>query len=347
MSDRLSQNRLAIAAIALIALPIGIVIGVLIATGSDERGPVPAAVIADAVAFEYDQRRGVQLQLTWESGPSLYAPAWSGTVGSLTESRSLANGDEIARVDGVARVVAATPEPFYRILASGSTGPDVGWLHDFLNSLGFAAPNGNVMTDASVAAVSALAKQLGITGAVAAFDPAWVVWLPRTPFAMASVTLVVGAPAPPAGSAIATAPPTLTTLGLQPVDGAAFDSSLTSDYVVSVNGIDLELDADGNVPEVERTRLAESLASETPEEIQGSVRRKAPIAVWTVPTTAVSSGRGGDACVWVQRDGDYVAQLVTVVGSQAGVTYVERPSERESVLVNPADILESTECPSS
>lgn len=348
MVDRILPNRLVVSAVAIIALPIGIVIGVLAVSISGGAEPARDALVAEVTAIEYDERRGVQIQLVWEPGPTLYAPTWTGTVGAVTKARSLANGDELTRIDGIARLVATTPEPFYRSLTSGTTGRDVDWMHGFLGSLGIEVPDGDVMTDASIDAVEEYARHIGVVGDVPAFDPAWVVWLPSPQFRVSSLALVAGAPAPAPGSEIAASRATLASVVPRPLDGSALQLDSTSDYILSVAGVDLNVNAEGNVDGEGRTRLADSLGGDAPpEEVQGSIRREVSEPVWSVPTSAVSTGPTGEVCIWVERNGRYVVQPVTVVGSQAGVTYVERPSDTARILVNPADALESTACPSS
>lgn len=342
-------SRLSALAIGLVALPAGIVIGLVLAgDGADGGSEQAEPLVVLVTEFLNDERRGVQLTFTWQPGPSLYAPAWAGTVGSVAEAVQLSDGDVIAVVGGVTRLAATTPGPFYRPLGAGAMGADVGWLHEFLTSYGFSkVPGGTTATPETMNLVTELAGELGVTGEVTAFDPSWVVWLPQTPYEIASLELAPGAPAPSEGSIIATTSSSLSAVDYQTLDGGPIEFDPGTAYVLTIGDLEVSLDATGLVTPDGLMRLSSALGRTAEGEGQGTVRREEPRPVWSIPTAAISSGAAGDLCIWVERQGDYEAVPIVALSSQAGVTYVEPGDSPPMLLTNPADVLASPSCPSS
>lgn len=347
MRSAAGAGRFAIAAAVLLFLPIGIAIGAWLAAPRAAADVPPTALVVRVNVVDYDDRRGVEVTPTWAEGPSLYAPDWAGTVGRVTDATALAAGDFVASIDGVDRMAVATPEPFYRVLRLGDQGADVGWLHSLLAQLGHLADEAEseAFTAQSLEAVVALAETLGYDDDVSAFDPTWTVWLPSEPFPIATLNLEPGQPAPPAGAVVATQPQQLASVAIRPVSGGDLDLDRGA-YALTVRGLTVSLSADATIGPPDLEALSAEL-SPTEEVIQGTVHRSAPMRVWSVPTSGLTASEAGRVCMWVVDDGEYAAVLVDVVGSQAGFTYVEPRGDAPDVLANPAQVLETAECPSS
>ncbi len=233
-------------------------------------------------------------------------------------------------------------------MAIGASGPDVGWLHEFLASRDFQrVPEGMTATATTIELVAEFAADLGVSGDVTAFDPAWVVWLPHSPYEIATLELSPGMPAPGEGSAIATTWATLTAVDYEPIEGAPIEFGVGAAYVLTLGEVEVPLDANGDLTPGGLTELGLDLAESATEEAQGTVRRAEPRVVWSVPSAAIGTGPSGHLCIWVERGPAYEALPVAAISSQAGVTYLEPGSEPVMVLTNPADVLTSTSCPSS
>lgn len=284
---------------------------------------------------------------TWTDGPSLFAPAWAGIVGSITDADVFESGDRFAVIDGIARLVFATEQPFFRSLALGDAGKDVEALHDLLRTRGLLQTNAadGVVTATTMDAVTALARELGVATPIQAFDPAWIVWLPVDPYPLAGIEMQAGQLAPSAGTTIATAPPNLADVAIQPLDGVPLDLTATDSYVLAVREVEFDLHAGPSLDRAALERLS-ALIGVADETVEGSIHRAQPRLVWTVPTAAVSSGPEGELCVWVDEGTDYAAMPISLVSSQAGVSYLEPRGTNVRLLTNPAEVLDEPSCPS-
>ena len=88
----------------------------------------------------------------------------AGVVTGVSPSGLFDVGGVLYWVDGVPVRVVEGLTPFYRDLASGARGADVGELRDALHTMGFLAASGGLTFDAAtVKAVKAWQKQLGVT----------------------------------------------------------------------------------------------------------------------------------------------------------------------------------------
>ena len=332
----------------LTVLPLGILAGLLLARIQPPGGTGPAApLIADATETVYDERRGVLVQPLWREGPTLHAPAWAGVVGWVTDVDELRDGGVVATVDGVRRIAAATPEPFFRPLQIGDRGRDVAWLHVVLAAAGVGSElEGEEVTGDTAEAIRSLAAQLGAKPEPV-FDPAWIVWLPERPYQLATLELGVGTEAPGRGVAIATSHPTLASLTLTALDGGAIAPVSGVSQSLSVGGVTVELEPDGRPGTAALAALAEVVPRDG-EAIEGSLARTVPEAVWSVPTTAVMSGRRGDVCIWLLDGTSYSARSVEVRAARAGATFLAPLADSPMpVLMNPAAVIDEPSCPSA
>lgn len=333
----------------LTVLPLGILAGLLLAQIQPPGAEATAApLIADATEVAYDDRRGVLARPTWQPGPALHAPAWAGVVGWVTDAEELRSGDPVAVVDGVRRIAVGTPEPFFRSLQLGDRGRDVAWLHDVLAAAGVGSElgGGGEVTAATVEAIRSWSEQLGAPPSPT-FDPAWIVWLPESPYRLATVDLAVGIEAPGRGTVIGASGPTLASLELISLDGGAIALAPEVSYSLSIGDVTVQLEPDGTPGAEPLAALAEVVPREG-DAIEGSVARTVPERVWSVPTTAVMSGPQGQVCVWAADGTGYSPQTVQVRAARAGATFlVPLAEDPMAVLMNPAAIIDEPSCPSA
>lgn len=347
MRSSRALGRLGIAAMALLVIPASMALGAWLASSRYAPEVITTAVVVPVTPVEFDDRHGVEVTPDWAEGASLYAPAWSGTVGRVTDADTLSTGDFVVSIDGVDRIALDSPEPFYRGLGLGASGTDVRWLHDALVSLGYLGAGvgpSDVFSEASLGGVRALARALGAAQDVEAFDPAWVVWLPDDPFPVASILVAAGQPAPAAGATLATQGLQLVGAFIRPLDGGQLTSG--AGYLLSIGEVTVPLAEDGTVGGKALSTLGATLAP-LDEVLQGTVHRAEPLHVWSVPTTALGASPNGQVCMWVVDHDAYTATEVTVLQSQAGFTYIAPLEDEPSVLANPTDVLDVIECPSS
>lgn len=215
-----------LAVLTWIGVPL-VVAGVLTARSERSvRSEQPASVWVMAGPVETEVRRTVAARAEWRELPPLLAPAWSGLVEEvgLRVGEPVRSGDTVAVIDGIPRLAAATERPFSRRLVRDDRGQDVADLNAWLASIGHEASDGDLFGAATQRGVFALRQDLNVPSEVDefgqpidlyTFDPAWVVFLGQVEATVSSIGLQVGAPAPPAGSAIAEFTPRLVSVKLE------------------------------------------------------------------------------------------------------------------------------------
>ncbi|MBI2766793.1 MAG: hypothetical protein HYX53_12910 [Chloroflexi bacterium] len=347
-----------VAAIVVAGVVLGVPLGLLwwLRTGAEDTlaGVTfdAAPVFAAPTPREITDEKPVKLTPAWAKGQPLSAPAWAGVVTAVAAQPdgSLTSGDTVASVAGVSRLAFASAQPFYRPIAVGAEGADVAELHRLLLMKGFlksAPTDPSVATQATATATRALAAALGVAPVTSVFDPGWVVWLPVDPFPVGSVDLQVGRPAPPAGASIATAQSSLTTATIAPLNQEALALDGAAEWQVEIGGGTFAMAPGGSLSVSPNAlpALAKALKPDA-ESATGTVRRKSPLLVLGVASTAIQSNRRGDLCAWVADGRAYRAVAVKVASARAGVTNVtDGLAPGAQVLVNPAAVLERPECP--
>ena len=329
-----------------------------------------APVLTKATARQVTGSQPVTLTPTWDQGKDLYAPPWSGMVTAVYASAGnpLKSGDKVAAIDAVDRIAYATKTPFYRTIASGATGADVESLNDMLVALGYmdALPSDPTLaTYTTSLGVRGLAKALGVPTATTTFDPAWVVWLPASPFTPASLDLVPGQPAPSPGSTFAAGQSTLTSATLAAANQGTLAIDPAAKWVVVVNGKSFAVDAAKQA--VASSALAD-LAAVLPQPsspsnggsgggapnsfgggqntTSGIVQRARPLDAAAIPSTSVMTGAKGQLCAWLPDGKQYRAVDVTVADARAGITDVTAGvTAGEQLLANPGQVLAAPQCP--
>lgn len=335
-----------------IALWILAPLGLVLITSNENRA---ARVAAYAPAWTRVERasgttsESVDVALRWVAGPQLVAPAWSGIVQNalIGAGSSVADGTPIATVDGITRTAWLSSGAFYRVLAPGDVGVDVGWLKEGLKSRGYRVSSGDRFDGVTLAAVRQFARNIGVSGAAstAAFDPSWVLYLPAPIGGVSTVGLVAGAPASPAGTVIASGTPVLAEAAVVAAASGSADSNPSSTQTesdavyfsrVSTSAIQLvesdqltyvgaKLQVDHQTSRIEETSLAALARAITPgtPSVPAVVSHAAAKNEFLVPAAAVVSGNQIVVCV---RQGTRTRTFpVTVTSSDAGGARVTGP----------------------
>jgi hypothetical protein len=295
----------------------------------------------------------VALTLTWDEGRELVSPAWGGVVTAvdLQPGGTLASGQQVAAVNGVARLAFASAVPFHRPLAQADTGPDVAALNDLLLALGIidALPaDPRFYSFATSLRVRDLEERLGIAPTTGVFDPGWVAWLPAEVMTLGAVELRVAVPAPSPGSPFASEAPRITAVAVQPANQSApLAVEPGIPFVLRIGDLELPLGDDGSLAEAGFAALAATVEPLS-EQASGVVERATPLDALAVPSTAIVTGATGGLCAWVAAgtNGGYEARPVTVGDSRSGITNVVTGLQpADQVLANPSEVLESPACP--
>lgn len=295
--------------------------------------------------------RPVSLLLTWDDDSSVVAPAWVGVVQAVyvPPGAQLKSGDPIALISNLQRIGYASAVPFTRTLTVGSTGPDVAALNTMLASRGLSSTDGDRYTSHTRLGVNQFAASIGETSRVTAFDPAWVIYLARDGMIVSASKMVVGAPAPGAGSDLFDVEPELTKAELIAAvvidDGSSetpaapqAPTPITAgdNELLLVGATELRLDGTGTqVSPAELSHLRTIVKMKSP--VAGAVLRSESIkGTWKIPTATLVSD-AGLTCVVVQTSGRIKSVEVSVLGETHGVAVVEGDlSSGDHVVVAPA-----------
>lgn len=348
-----------------VAIPVSSLVVVAERMGASPTELEPPAMpeYAFVTQREDDDETGAKVELVLEAGVALQAPAWTGLVQSISPRAgdTIRSGDLFSVVSGVPRIALHTEAPMYRALRVGDRGTDVGQLQSALAGLGYKvdAELGRYGTETRET-VRSIMTYLGAPS-VREFDPGLIVWLPATEIAIASIELVVGAPAPAAGAAIAKSQPVVASstirkssgqqlaapgyeLKIGTVDiGAIAATGLTQDQrqlvvamhrsgEISVSGTDDESDED----------------SESSLTFDATIRLTRPALLAAVPSSAVVGGPSDGQCVLIATaDGRFEQFDTSIVGGDFGWNAIDPAPNGETLIVaNPLDSKLSDGCAS-
>lgn len=160
---------------------------------------------APVTASEETSQTPAELAVGWSPGPTVRAPAWQGLVTSTPAAgaTTISGGDVVVSIDGIDRIAALTPGPFWRSIdASAAPGRDIRWLNALLRDLGLRYGSGASVSAATEAGIAALAKRLGAGPDVHSFDPAWIVRIPEATLGVGAAKFGIGQPAPEVGAVL-------------------------------------------------------------------------------------------------------------------------------------------------
>jgi|GEM_PF-6906053 len=292
----------------------------------------------------------VVVDLEWAPGGDILSPAWDGTITAvnIAPGEHVPSSDPPVEVDGRRYRWFVSRAPLYRTIVSRASGPDVEAVRSFLTELGYLS-EGDAESDVGTSdldAFRAYAADHGFDEAVSAkslFEPSWIVWLPNDEEgALADVAIRLGAPAPPAGTPIATFAPRLVAVAVreEPTNVIAALAASAAQAHLSLAGVDFPWPhtfVPGDLMRLEAA-LAESYSGdEPPETADGSITWELQHQSASVPAAAVVADVTG-WCVWIAAGITYEPAAVDVVGGDVDVAFVVGIDPGDRVLANPTSV---------
>lgn len=329
------------------------ILGLIWITNANSHATLAAPTVAWVpVSDEASEVRiDVDLALLWETGNSLLAPAWNGTVQSvnLTRGQSVTSGDIVAVIDGISRIAWHSNGVFYRPLTPGDRGSDVTWLKQILSAEGMPQNASEVFDWRALNDVRKFAGTLGVpnSGRISSFDPSWLVYMPSDPFVVESIDLQKAAPAPSPGTAIAVGKPRLVGAALldegtlitggastkassDELNEAEFDSLVQRAGVTAeegqrlwYSGQELALDPSRQQLASDSIEVLRSGVMENPPALPAQLIRTLGTQEYLIPTSAISSSPRAKICI---RDELGTREIdVEIVAGTNGGTVITGP----------------------
>jgi len=238
------------------------------------------------------------------------------------------------------------------------------WLKALLSARGFKQTESIYLDWAALSGVRGFAKTLGVRDAhlLQAFDPAWLVYLPRESMTIAQVAITMAAPAPSTGTVVAESTEVLDGAALLEA-GTATDSQMDLEHIPTSSDLDRLIGTSGVIADVteemryagdmfalddSRQRLDGAglalLSERIPAGTQGLIvqlGQQPRESWWVVPPAALSMSDGTSVCVG--RAGDRRPIAVSVVDAGGAGTIVEGQLRNDDVVRIPAESA-STPC---
>lgn len=325
-----------------IAAPVAAVIALTLVASQITPSGTPEPTWVPVRASEGTLSRPVDIAMMWSRSEPIRAPGWSGTVQSIEvkPGDTLKTGTRIVTIDGTARIAGVTPEPFYRTISSGDAGADVAALHKLLAALELPSGSGDQASWVTMQGVAALSQLVGAEST--AFDPAWIVFVPRSGLRVSSVTLTVATPAPTAGDEIIGIAAALTSATvvdagsldalvdaeapaetvLTPEHVSSFSSGLVSGERLVVNETELLVDESGSL-DAEGLVAVSSVVEAGVPLLRVNAVRDAGADELLIPSGSLYTDAHGSTCV-MSRDGSGTTEAarVDIVSTQGDQTIV-------------------------
>lgn len=321
----------------------------LLQAGERDRVPQPEAVFAAIKRSEFVDPTEVKVSMTWEAGAAIPAPDWGGLVAEVMVGvgDTVTAGTRVLRIDGIWRVAAPTPTPFYAAISADSSEQEIRDLNALLRSLNYDTP-GDRWTWNTLVGVRSFAATLGVPGAaeLEAFDPSWVLWIPSAKVVVGSVAVVPGQAAPAMGENVIVGPPRLRTISAAPSEGNSLPTLKEGDeWMLRVGDISVPYVADLAADAKTMAALAGELSATQPAEIDGIVQRAVAVDGWQVPISALHTDAEGNVCVFRGTKTKLEPVVVTVDRGAIGTARVAGAlSARDRILVNVSEVARSRSC---
>ena len=294
------------------------------------------AIITDPPPLERRQ----EFKVVRSEPEAIPASPWEGTITAVYIEPGSAIGpsrEAPLAIDGTDRPWLVSPEPLYRSVGDGMSGPDVDAVAEFLESNGFEPEHkpeqkvGPIMEKA----IEGWAKKNGFGEEETAFEPAWVSWLSPdlVDRRISEIQVKVGSPAPSSGEEFA----------VTASDPIRLEDSSDQTAPPLIEGVEkrIVIDdveqpfADDSLDTEGLLALSETVTPET-EDLKLLVRHVYPEGVAVVPPSSLVP-IGSSYCITVSASSkgkNPSAVEVEAFGSSPGVAIVSGGSGY--VLVNPS-----------
>lgn len=351
--------RAAVALLVLLAVAPVIAVVVLLRVAPYE--PPSRAVDDVPIAVPVVQERPTvaipaELAVVWTTPEAIVSNDAVGIVSKVfvQPGAVLRGGDEILEVGGATVLAYVGDTPFWRDLGFGDKGSDVEALAGFLKSLGYVEGDLPDPVDTVDRQLSdAIDRYLLATrwpreerrtrsGVGPVFPLESVLYAGASPIEVGDVSVAVGHPMPPSGTAVITTAQRIVDVRVElsesPADGAILGP--TAVFIATNTGLEVPLSG----PTLDVTAeviagLEAALPIDEPRHA-GSVVGGGDDQLPAVPVSAVVQGSGG-TCVFSQDGTEYP---VEIVASQGGLAFLVGASLPTEVIANPAAALPSASC---
>lgn len=316
-----------------------------------ELDPAPVAVAVPVVEVSVDFSEVARLTGDPAGSSAVVSSGRAGTVTGVLVGAgdAVASGAPVYAVDGTQVVAYADAAVIFRSLEAGAKGPDVAAAQRVLSILvpERAVAADGVMNAATVRAVQAYERVLGVKSPTGVLDPTWFVHLPFEGYTVATVEVTAGAPAPEAGQDVLTS---ATAIATASVSGDSRGPAGAYEFVTQGTSIALERTAEGQWVVTDPAAAAQALlAGEVPAEgpimIEGRTRYVDGTPGQAVPGASVVTDAAGATCVVMADDREVVPVDILGAALDGAAQIAPVLPAGASVLVNPLQVAGDVTCP--
>lgn len=288
-------------------------------------------MIAEVTAAHHLEEQPVPLTLV----PAAGQPVRSQTSGMITALKaepgsSVAQGQELLRIDGRPVLALVAPAPLYAEVTAQTQGENAEAVRDFLSSLGHLAPEAEDQGSVAAAIVS-FNQATGGSGEV--FQPSSVIWVPGSAV-VAAVTAHIGDIIAPQDEILTvTVGRDRIRVDTDPIDA---DRGLT----LGTTMVNLPANQNEVTAEEDVAALKPAMGEATTQ--TGFLSASTPQLVGTIPASAVVTDPQGRTCF--HPGGSQPPVEITVQEGGFGMVQVPADLIGRSVLVNPRQVGKGATC---
>lgn len=332
-----------------VVLPLGVLLMVLLVPGDrlEPATPVDAGPLTVQLEAATDADvRVLVVQLGWGEGVDVAAADRTGLVTEVyvEPGDQIVGGDRLYAVDGVTVVALASEQPLFEPIGPEAQPSTIIALSKVLVAFGLLDEPAERWSSEFEEAALVLQRELGVAQPAVPVDHRLFLWLPEGDIAIETVEVRQGWPAPSgAESAVRGARPLdVVTVGGQSRFQAEL-SLLPGTYVVSYEGVELgEWDPDAPMSADIRGALAAEL-DDHPDNVTVELQLATPMALVTLPSSAVTTDAQGRTCVWA-ADEDVGPVEVRVLRGTTGRVEIADPGLTVPVLIDPLEAGSDRSC---
>lgn len=337
--------------VGVVVLPVGVLLLALLVP-DDRLEPATAVdtgpLTVQPEAVTDSDVRVLAVELGWGEGVAVAAVDRAGVVTQVyaEPGDQVVGGDRLYAVDGVTVVALASGQPLFEPIGPEAAPSTVVALSEVLIAFGLLDEPVERWSAELEEAALALQRQLGVAQPAVPVDHRLFLWLLEPNLAVETVEVRQGWPAPNgAESALVGARPLeVVSVGGQSRFQAEL-SLLPGTYVVSYGGVELgEWEPDEPMSEEIRAALAAELDGH-PDTVTVELQLQAPMALVTLPSSAVITDAQGRTCVW-RADQDAGPVEVSVLRGTTGRIEIADPGLTDPVLIDPLDAGSGLSCTS-